>query len=355
MGTKKMNEELGRESPHCLSMFEAIEQEARQIPATFVSEADDEAFRKETKKLLVLGLPCGAACNLRCKFCFTYEQRRAGIELSIEERLALIDEAAALGVGAIITGGSGEPFCESRFFELLERARSIGMQYNVFSNLTLINSLSAQKLFKLGIGIFGSCHSLNEKCFEDLTQVKGSFQKMLRGADYLLDAGYTGNNLAICCVVNKKNFQQLAEIISFWAERGIKVYLEYGNITGLGKAYQDELYLPFADYSALCKQLEGSFPGFKGRPPLVTDERKCFTGEYAVVVGIDGSITRCYDPGPTGVLGNIRQISLREAVQCKRSNSCFCPSFDACPGRNLFLKQLAPLITISQRGKLHAD
>ena len=316
-------------------LYEVLDKNSKNFAGSVFSSED----RKNSKTpALALGVPVSTACNLKCKFCYTDTHNNKSYELTLKERLDLIRQAKELGIKTVMTAASGEALRDPDFFQILDYTKELGLGYILFTNLTRITKAVAEKFYSYNVGILGSCHSIRESVYEDLTQIKGSFRNMMTGAENLLEAGYSTQNFIISWVVNKKNYDEFENIIDFWLKKGIKVFPEYANITGAGNKYRDELYLPYKEYLKLRNEMDKKFEGYNLIPPLTYDNQ-CFSGMYGIIVGIDGVITRCWDAGDKGYIGNIREMSLREAIDIKYENPCYCPGYDHCLGRNLFLQE----------------
>ncbi len=86
-------------------------------------------------------------CNLNCIHCY---EPKSGAEMSTDDVLALIDQAADLGVPHISFGG-GEPLLRKDIFRLLEYARDRGIAVELLSNGTLIKKNVVEKLLDCGV------------------------------------------------------------------------------------------------------------------------------------------------------------------------------------------------------------
>ena len=76
-------------------------------------------------------------CNLNCTFCDTTDRHRpATNELSVERQIALIDEAAELGVRRVFILGGGEPLLSAATPKLMERTKALGMEGVLTTNGT---------------------------------------------------------------------------------------------------------------------------------------------------------------------------------------------------------------------------
>lgn|GEM_PF-5982577 len=321
------------------NIYQIIESQVNNFVGLSFTEEEKALAKEINERILIVGVPSSVDCNLKCKFCFTDTHNNPNELLPLSKRLKVIDAAKDLGAKTIITGASGEPFCDKDFISMMNYGLSKGFDYIVFTNLTAVTEEIAKMLYSNNVGVFGSFHSLNKDVYEEITQKTGAFDRMMDGCNNLLNAGYSTDNFAICCVVSKKNYDEFYSIVEYWGQKGIRVYPEYCNITGFGESHIDELYVPFKDYIKLREGISTKFPGYGALAPLVTLEGHCFTGEYAIIVGIDGTITRCYDPGSKGIIGNINNTSLRDAVLMKKKDPCFCRGYDYCPGRNMFLSK----------------
>ncbi len=91
-------------------------------------------------------------CNLDCSFCDTTDRHRPGQpELSAERQLALLDEAAELGVKRLFLLGGGEPLAARKLApELMARAKALGMEGILTTNGTLLGSALREQLVATG-------------------------------------------------------------------------------------------------------------------------------------------------------------------------------------------------------------
>ena len=91
-------------------------------------------------------------CNLSCAFCDTTERHRPAVrELSAQRQLALLEEAAALGVRQLFVLGGGEPLMARELLpRLLARAKALGMEGILNTNGTLLGPDLADQLVATG-------------------------------------------------------------------------------------------------------------------------------------------------------------------------------------------------------------
>ena len=92
------------------------------------------------------------ACNLNCSFCDTTDRHRPPVnELSQERLIAIVDEAAALGVKRLFLLGGGEPLLRKEATPaIMMRAKEHGMEGILTTNGTLLNSVLTDTLLDIG-------------------------------------------------------------------------------------------------------------------------------------------------------------------------------------------------------------
>ena len=125
------------------------------------------------------------ACNLDCTFCYN-DLSQSGRRLTLEDYKRMLDELADMGVLSLALSG-GEPLLYPHFFELGAYARKKGFVIKVKSNGVPLNQRNAERLkaevdpFVVDISLHGS----NPKTHDRLTEVAGSFERLMRNIKIL--------------------------------------------------------------------------------------------------------------------------------------------------------------------------
>jgi len=134
-------------------------------------------------------------CNLRCVHCYLGPQSSAPLihpgELKTAQILSLLDEITEAGCLFLLFSG-GEPLLRKDFPKIYAHAKRNGLIPTVFTNGTLITE-SVVALFRefppysVEISLYGATAST----YENITGVKGSYARCLKGVQLLL--GHTIN------------------------------------------------------------------------------------------------------------------------------------------------------------------
>lgn len=162
-------------------------------------------------------------CNLSCLHCFINQavcnKVARGSELSTKEISDILDEIANAGC-LFLTLTGGEPLIRPDFSEIYLYARGKGMLVTLFTNGTMITPQIADTLATsppqlVDISLYGA----TKETYERVTQVKGSFDRCLRGIKLLLQRGIKVGIKAVLMTVNQ---HELPQIQNMAAELGIK-------------------------------------------------------------------------------------------------------------------------------------
>ncbi|MCF8001621.1 MAG: radical SAM protein [Halanaerobiales bacterium] len=130
-------------------------------------------------------------CNENCKHCYIPDVKNVDekAELSKQEIFKAIDDMADLGVFHLTLSG-GEPTLRKDFFKIVNYASKKGMCITFYTNGLKLNNefieqLSKYWIHKVGISIYSS----DPKLHDEITQVKGSFDKSVNALKKLYNKG----------------------------------------------------------------------------------------------------------------------------------------------------------------------
>lgn len=149
-------------------------------------------------------------CNMTCPHCYASAvSEPSPTDLSTEEGLALLDDLAACGVGVVIFSG-GEPLMRPDLFDLLDRARELGISAQLSSNGVLIDAETAERLAALGVAYVGISVDGVRAFNDDYRGMVGGTEAALRGLRLAREAGMrTGLRMTL----TRRNVAQLEEML----------------------------------------------------------------------------------------------------------------------------------------------
>jgi len=303
-------------------------------------------------------------CPWNCDFCFTESpdnrdgrKRRLSDELSLERRLALIDEAADLGAKSINFVGAGEPTIDPDFWSLLDRMRQRDIVPIIYTeaSLRLKSQSFSKRLFDLGATVVLKMNSLYNPDYQNrvLRGIRPKvgiptvnyFDERKRALDMLIDIGFNQScptRLAFDCIICRENVGEIEDIHRFARQNNIfALFVNYlpsgrtvdGHTSAITWPEQHNIFKRLAEIDKAEFGLEHAshFPYSGGVP--------CTIRGLGLFVKIRGEVFDC--PGELIALGNVRNDSLSAVWQKARSITS---GFNGeCLPRQLFWKRMASL------------
>lgn len=168
----------------------------------------------------------GTGCNARCRFCYYY---LSGLKnfWSKETIMQEIDIAKDAGMDAIDFSG-GEPTVHPNFLELVEYAKS--KDFKVVCTLTngirMNDEKFVEKMVDAGINdVLFSVHGHNSEEHDYITQISGSFDKIIRAIDNLKEHGVLFRINCTVSAINYRNLEKHAELYNKLEPRQVNFIL----------------------------------------------------------------------------------------------------------------------------------
>ncbi len=173
-------------------------------------------------------------CNLRCKHCYANATPTPyPDELSLEDRLKVVDQLDESGVAAISFSG-GEPLINRDFWPVVKYASSKGFYISVATNGTLITEEVAKRLKDSGVRYVEiSIDGPNAEIHDAFRGVKGAFERSING---IKNAKKAGIEVGIATVATHHNLDSIPEIVDLARELNVDRLIVFNFIpTGRGK------------------------------------------------------------------------------------------------------------------------
>ena len=146
-------------------------------------------------------------CNERCLHCYQVQGQKG--EMSTAELKRVIDELAELGV-LFLTISGGEPTLRRDFLELVAYARELRFAVKVYTNGLRMTAALAQDLAALAVqSVEISVYSHRPEVHDEVTGVRGSFERTMEGIGYLVAAAVHTEIKAPLMKVNEAEYGEL--------------------------------------------------------------------------------------------------------------------------------------------------
>ncbi|MEK6927478.1 MAG: radical SAM protein [Nanoarchaeota archaeon] len=280
-------------------------------------------------------------CPWNCFFCFTEDpnnplglKKKLEGELTLDERLNLIDQSKILGAKSINIIGAGEPTIDEHFWEIVEHIHKLDMTPIVYTegSLKLTDPSFASRLYNAGATIVLKVNSLKNRDYQN-SVVRGGkervvplrvdyFEKRNEALKILKAVGFNNHDptrLAFDTIICKENLAEIPMIHRHARENNIFVlfvnYLPSGRsaIPLQNAITRNENYTIFNELAKIDREEYGLvhrsiFPYAGGVP--------CSIRGLGLYVKIKGDAFDC--PGETEALGNIKKESLANIWQKTR-------------------------------------
>lgn len=181
------------------------------------------------KRCMEENIPLGAIieltsqCNLKCRHCYMVSD--GSTELSTGEIKDIINQLA--DIGTIYLGFTGgEIFSREDLFTLLKYARKKGFVISLLTNGTLITPEMIEEIKKLKPLFFEiSLYGVTPDVHDNVTQVKGSFEKTMKVIETMHDQGI---NVKVKTPVMNLNVRESEDLSKLCKRLGLKHLMDPG-------------------------------------------------------------------------------------------------------------------------------
>lgn len=269
-------------------------------------------------------------CNQNCIFC--YNPRRAE-KINYELLDKIVEKVAAAKIPHVYLSG-GEPSLLNldKINEYVEKL-SINSSVTILTNGNKTMKGLSKKIACLGIPI----HGTNAKEHDSMTQINGSYEKMLKSVKYYVSEGY---DVRCILVLTGYNYDKMYELIKKAEQLGMEsVYVDRYEDGGLGASNSKTKKLkPTAEQFRIaltqiikaredCKKLDGKV-GFGTAIPFCLDTRlitenigaTCGVGTDFCAINSNGEFRICNQSEI--VYGSILNENIKD-IWKKRELNCF--------------------------------
>ncbi len=265
-----------------------------------------------------------SGCNLSCHYCYLNSGRMTGsdlLPLGVIERISV--EGRECGASSVILSG-GEPFYRKDWYEVFSIFNALGYQLRVSSNATLISEIAVERLEKLNNVVFQISLDGSEAAVDKITGVNGTFKRVIRSIDKLLENGY---DIQLNAVVHKDNYHEIPFLIKYSYEKGILLRLTLLSAE-YGRAKENSRELDLVQINKMIKAIHLARTVNKNIelniPPLLLNpddwfpiSPSCGWTHHQCGILSNGDVTICglSSERPDLVTGNVKNQSFKDIWQ----------------------------------------
>lgn len=183
------------------------------------------------------------ACNLRCQHCYQSAGKPLDDELTLDEKMDIIDQFAENDVVAIAFSG-GEPLMAQDFFDTASYASQNNMYVSLATNGTLLTHTMVDRLVDCGVKYLEiSLDAATPKVHDSFRGAPGAWKKTVEGIKNAVER----DELFVCVAstITRHNFWEVDALIDLAGELGTKRFLAFNFIpTGNAANIRDKDLTP---------------------------------------------------------------------------------------------------------------
>jgi len=173
-----------------------------------------EEHFKDKPKLTSLQIELTSKCNERCVHCYIPHENKTD-DIEPELFYDVLKQCKDMGLLGLTLSG-GEPMMHKKFCEFLCKCKEYDFSVNVLSNLILLNDeiiaeMKANHLSSVQVSLY----SMKPEIHDEITQVKGSFEKTKSNILKLIENDVP---MQISCPTMKQNKNCFGDVIH-WAHK----------------------------------------------------------------------------------------------------------------------------------------
>jgi len=171
-------------------------------------------YFKGKPQLTNIHIEITSKCNERCVHCYIPHDYKVS-EIDPNLFYDILKQCKDMKLLHLTLSG-GEPMMHKSFCDFLKKCKEFNFSLNILSNLTLLNDeiLNEMKTNDL-LGVQVSLYSMEASIHDEITQIKGSFEKTKNAILKLIENDIP---LQICCPIIKQNKNCYNDVLN-WAKK----------------------------------------------------------------------------------------------------------------------------------------
>lgn len=275
-----------------------------------------EEYFKGKPQLTNLHIEITSKCNERCLHCYIpHENKICDIEPSLF--YDILEQCKDLRLLHLTLSG-GEPLMHKHFCDILRKCKEYNFSVNVLSNLTLLNEeIIAEMKENYLLGVQTSLYSMEPSIHDEITQVKGSFERTINAILKLIENDIP---VQISCPIMKQNKNCYNNVVKWAKKHKINVGNDFVILARYNHTTQNlscrlsinevkEVIIDsIANDIEYFEKMESEAEKKKKSTP---DDIVCSVCQSSVCITENGNVYPCAG-WQDFVLGNIKETSLKE-------------------------------------------
>lgn len=262
-------------------------------------------------------------CNLKCWGCFTKHSHRQDVPgLSLEHKWSVIKELINYGVKTIVFAGQGEPLMDGDIWPIIERSRTLELEVVLYTNGTVLNYMSANRLKDSGVSIIFKRNTFDHDKQNRLFGTKQSYSQIaLKNLEMLLEMGMKAPQLAIESYVIRPIIEDLKDVLRFCRRNELLPYFESFLRVGRPEPEDEEWVLSSQELTEVFNELNIiDEKEFNLTVDLISGSRiyglpPCDKAHTVLGIRNNGDVTLCIHD--YRLLGNVAETPLSELLSSK--------------------------------------
>lgn len=275
-----------------------------------------EQYFKGKPQLTNLHIEITSKCNERCIHCYIpHENKINHIEPDLFYNV--LEQCKNMKLLHLNLSG-GEPMLHKNFCDFLQKCNEYNFSINVLSNLTLLNDEIIEEIKRNPLlGVQTSLYSMNPDIHDEITQMKGSFEKTKNAILKLIENDIP---LQISCPIMKQNKNSYNDVVNWANEHNIHVGDDYVIIAKYDHTTQNlSCRLSINEIKEMIKDKAVNDPKYLKQIELGAEKKKhitpndfvCSVCHSSICISENGNVYPCAG-WQDYVVGNIKQTSLEE-------------------------------------------
>ncbi len=175
------------------------------------------------------------ACNLNCIHCYQDARRVLPDELTLKEKLRMLDTFKENYVSLLAFSG-GEPMLAGDFWEVVERAGAMKFNISIATNGSLLTKEAAKRMRDINVRyVEVSLDSVHPEKHDRFRGASGLWERAVAGIKAALSQRNRGLKVGIASTITRLNFEELEDLIRFAEDLGVDTFFAF-NFIPTGRA-----------------------------------------------------------------------------------------------------------------------